>query len=40
MCKIQKSTFSDKSKSKCQGFKSNLQDNSTELTREKNDLVG
>lgn len=37
---MQKSTCSNKSKSKCQRFKSNLQDNSSELMWGKNDLVG
>lgn len=40
ICKMQKSTCSNKSKSKCQRFKSNLQDNSSELMWGKNYLVG
>lgn len=40
ICKMQKSTCSNKSKSKHQRFKSNLQDNSSELMWGKNDLVG
>lgn len=40
MQNTKKSTCSNKSKSKCQRFKSNLQDNSRELMWEKSDLIG